>query len=516
MSIFAKTTIPIVLMAAVLAVASFYIQRHLIFPAFATIERDSARDQIDRVVRRIEAQLETIEFTVYDWSAWDDTYEFSNDLNQRYVTSNLQPDTFENFGYEVALMMDRNGNSLWAGVFDYRSGDDIIDRTESHLSELLAAASDYIEDIDLSADVDDQRISGVFPLKGVPVLFSMRPIVRSDGTGEPGGFLLFGQFLDQHRINTLAEQILMSFELSLPSETQKASDNSRYQIKPIDDSRLMAEKSIYIDGEPALNASTEVTRSISQLGKSITRYGMLLFIILGVAIAITLFIVFQITVVRPIRDLRTDIASITGTMDYSMRAQIRNQDEIGALSRDFNTMLGLIEANNQELKQLSETDPLTGLFNRLAMDKKLQQAWQILTRTGDSLALMLIDIDDFKAYNDHYGHQAGDDCLKKVAQILQNAAKRDSDMVARYGGEEFLIVLPGTSQASAQDIAAVLQQHIAEENIEHSASSVDSRVTVSIGIAAQVPSPAESVSGLIGAADRALYRAKENGRNRIE
>jgi diguanylate cyclase (GGDEF)-like protein len=243
---------------------------------------------------------------------------------------------------------------------------------------------------------------------------------------------------------------------------------------------------------------------------------MLLFVILGVAIAITLFIVFQITVVRPIRDLRTDIASITGSMDYSMRAQIRNQDEIGALSRDFNTMLGLIEANNQELKQLSETDPLTGLFNRLAMDKKLQQAWHLLIRTSDPLTVMLVDIDYFKAYNDHYGHQAGDDCLKKVAQILQNAAKRDSDMVARYGGEEFLIVLPGTSRASAQNIAAVLQQHIAEENIEHSASSVDSRVTVSIGIAAQAPSPAESVSELIGAADRALYQAKENGRNRIE
>ena len=308
----------------------------------------------------------------------------------------------------------------------------------------------------------------------------------------------------------------MSFELSLPTETQTGSDNSHYQIKPIDDSRLMAQKSIYIDGEPALNASTEVTRSISQLGKSITRYGMLLFVILGVAIAITLFIVFQITVVRPIRDLRTDIASITGSMDYSMRAQIRNQDEIGALSRDFNTMLGLIEANNQELKQLSETDPLTGLFNRLAMDKKLQQAWHLLIRTSDPLTVMLVDIDYFKAYNDHYGHQAGDDCLKKVAQILQNAAKRDSDMVARYGGEEFLIVLPGTSRASAQNIAAVLQQHIPEENIEHSASSVDSRVTVSIGIAAQVPSPAESVSELIGAADRALYQAKENGRNRIE
>ncbi|MAB52584.1 MULTISPECIES: CHASE4 domain-containing protein [unclassified Marinobacter] len=157
MSIFAKTTIPIVLMAVVLAVASFFIQRHLIFPAFATIERDSARDQIDRVVRRIEAQLETIEFTVYDWAAWDDTYEFSNDLNQRYVTSNLQPDTFENFGFEVALIMDRNGNSLWAGVFDYRSGEDIIDRTESHQSELLAAASDYTENIDLSADCSCPR-----------------------------------------------------------------------------------------------------------------------------------------------------------------------------------------------------------------------------------------------------------------------------------------------------------------------------------------------------------------------
>ena len=324
---------------------------------------------------------------------------------------------------------------------------------------------------------------------------------------------MFGQFLDQHRINTLAEQILMSFELRLPAD---GPENADYRVKPIDDTQLMVERTLFIDEEPSLIASTTVTRTISQLGMDITQYGILLFVILGIAIAITLFIVFQITVVRPIRVLRTDIANITGTMDYSMRAQIRNQDEIGALSREFNAMLGVIEANNEELKQLSETDPLTGLFNRLAMDKKLQQAWHILIRTGDPLTVMLVDIDHFKAYNDYYGHQAGDDCLKKVARILQNAAKRDSDMVARYGGEEFLIVLPSTSRASAQDIAENMQRHIADENIEHSASSVGSQVTASIGIATQVPSPEGSVSGLIGAADRALYRAKENGRNRIE
>ena len=239
---------------------------------------------------------------------------------------------------------------------------------------------------------------------------------------------------------------------------------------------------------------------------------MLLFVILGVAIAITLFIVFQITVVRPIRDLRTDIASITGSMDYSMRAQIRNQDEIGALSRDFNTMLGLIEANNQELKQLSETDPLTGLFNRLAMDKKLQQAWHLLIRTSDPLTVMLVDIDYFKAYNDHFGHQQGDEAIRQQSSILRGIFKRETDIIGRYGGEEFVVVLSDVNEEQLKQSCQKILLGWEETNLAHAPNAAHPFISCSIGaVITNTPGDA-SIDSLIDVADKALYEAKDKGK----
>ncbi len=127
------------------------------------------------------------------------------------------------------------------------------------------------------------------------------------------------------------------------------------------------------------------------------------------------------------------------------------------------------------------------------------------------LALMMIDVDYFKRYNDRYGHQAGDECLSSVAQVLKMAVRAEGDLVARYGGEEFVVVLPGVSLAHATAIAERIQQKIREAGLPHAASAVASEVTVSIGIVASdgtVP-----IETLIARADRALYQAKNKGRN---
>jgi two-component system chemotaxis family response regulator WspR len=170
---------------------------------------------------------------------------------------------------------------------------------------------------------------------------------------------------------------------------------------------------------------------------------------------------------------------------------------------------------NLELQRLSRVDGLTGLNNRRYLDEFLQAEWRRAIRDRAPLAVLMMDIDDFKRYNDTYGHVAGDEALKKVGETLRNLLKRPADMAARYGGEEFTAVLPATSLAGAQQLAEQLRALIESRDIEHRASSVGSRLTVSIGGAALLPERTESIATLLEAADRALYQAKGQGKNRV-
>ncbi|HGP1287946.1 TPA: GGDEF domain-containing protein [Klebsiella pneumoniae] len=161
----------------------------------------------------------------------------------------------------------------------------------------------------------------------------------------------------------------------------------------------------------------------------------------------------------------------------------------------------------QRLESIANQDALTGTANRRALNAYLAAIWQQKT----PLALMMIDVDYFKRYNDRYGHQAGDECLSSVAQVLKMAVRAEGDLVARYGGEEFVVVLPEVSLAHATAIAERIQQKIREAGLPHAASAVASEVTVSIGIVASdgtVP-----IETLIARADSALYQAKNKGRN---
>ena len=161
----------------------------------------------------------------------------------------------------------------------------------------------------------------------------------------------------------------------------------------------------------------------------------------------------------------------------------------------------------QRLESIANQDALTGTANRRALNAYLAAIWQQKT----PLALMMIDVDYFKRYNDRYGHQAGDECLSSVAQVLKMAVRAEGDLVARYSGEEFVVVLPGVSLAHATAIAERIQQKIREAGLPHAASAVASEVTVSIGIVASdgtVP-----IETLIARADSALYQAKNKGRN---
>jgi len=172
-----------------------------------------------------------------------------------------------------------------------------------------------------------------------------------------------------------------------------------------------------------------------------------------------------------------------------------------------------LEDKNIELERLSSQDGLTGIANRRIFDEFTKKEWGRASRDGDELALILIDIDHFKTYNDNYGHQGGDDCLRQVAQQLASTVNRPADLVARYGGEEFAVVMPGTDLEGAKSIAAALCEGISSMGLPHAHSSTADHVTISLGVATVKPSVEGKPEELIARADAALYKAKEGGRN---
>jgi diguanylate cyclase (GGDEF)-like protein len=173
-----------------------------------------------------------------------------------------------------------------------------------------------------------------------------------------------------------------------------------------------------------------------------------------------------------------------------------------------------LETANARLTELSATDGLTGIGNRRAFDATLQTEWGRAVRDASELGLLMIDVDYFKLFNDRYGHPAGDDCLRLVAEVTGRTLRRPPDFVARFGGEEFVALLPGTGQAGAREVAERARQAMREAGVLHEGSPFGC-VTISIGLVSMAPQPGGDPQQLIDLADRALYAAKQSGRDRV-
>lgn len=265
----------------------------------------------------------------------------------------------------------------------------------------------------------------------------------------------------------------------------------------------------YVTNETEQNITDQVSTSVVEMKKQTQLIRLIL--LGGVFFLLLIVVLFQQRVLKRLSIFNQIVRSETQGFEY--QTMLKGNDEITDLAEAFKEFAQTIELQKQKLEQLSMSDGLTGIANRRALDIRLKHDFDISARQKGTIALLLMDIDCFKLYNDNYGHLQGDECLKDVTKVICDSLQRDSDFVARYGGEEFVCVLPNTDSEGAQEVAKDIIKKLQEVAIPHEYSKVTDHVTLSIGIAVSHPDAMLTPEEIIKRADIALYKAKKTGKN---
>jgi diguanylate cyclase (GGDEF)-like protein len=220
-------------------------------------------------------------------------------------------------------------------------------------------------------------------------------------------------------------------------------------------------------------------------------------------------------ITRPLNTLIKGIMTWDGIRLPDLGPLKNRNDEIGEVAKAFIEISGEVRSKTKSLEDQARRDGLTGLFNRRRFDEVLSREWSRHKRENSQLAIVLADIDHFKSYNDIYGHQNGDECLRLVARAFGRGVRRPGDIPFRYGGEEFALILAGTDLEGAATVAEMIRSSVAELELEHTGNANEGVITMSFGVAATTAGDTLNSELLVRDADDALYSAKKAGRNLV-
>ncbi len=517
-----KVLIILILVFLPSAIISYAIHQQVMLPTFRELENENALKNMERIKGAIDQEIMRIDTLTHDWSGWDDTYEFIQTRDIDYIKSNLMVETFLNANINLLTMFDLSGKEVWGGLLV--PGSQKVVPWSQVPAEGLPSGHTLI-DRNPDRELKNHNVTGVIMESDIPLLVAARPILTSSNKGPDRGTMVMGSFLNETIKARMEKQLRLEFRLITdPIDIIKYSQKSK--VSPHSTLSYLIERHdldhlrIYgivndLRGEPAFVLETMVLREISIQGRQYIRYGFWSIMIVGGITLLVMLIILQRTILNPITLLTHHILEIERLKDYSARLAEERHDEIGTLSKAFDRMLSKIEDQTVKLTTLSMKDELTGLANRRCFDEFLILEWKQMQREKRPISLILCDVDFFKIYNDTYGHPAGDECLRKLAQAMSAQVRRPADLVARYGGEEFAVVLSGVDSEGAHHVAETIRLAVEKLEIPDGSSYNDQFVTISAGHSTRVPQPDVSFDELIQSADTALYKAKRTGRNTV-
>ncbi|RUR36618.1 sensor domain-containing diguanylate cyclase [Vreelandella populi] len=479
-----------------------------ILPALHKEERGIIGQELKRVERSFFLAQQELLAQARDWANWDDTYEFVQDNYPRYAEVNFSPEMMTEMRYQLIAFFNADGEVY------YLSGlapDDNHFATCTHVVDACAWMAPFIDSIQLSIENNPDQQDFLFPGINSPAMVAITPILRTDSSGPSTGWLAKVRLMDGKWIkqmeNVTGLPITIDRQLTAqatPSTTIKGDTIYAQHLLPTNVPAI------------SITVGTQLNRTHYLASLDTIRYVLIWTACLMLFVIGFVLWLMERIILKPLKSLSIFARQTSGEnsqLDSALLCQ-RN-DEIGMLARSFDQQLTRQRELNAELLNLSTHDSLTGLPNRRLFDQQLKADIHETQALHQPLAAMMLDIDHFKLFNDHYGHQKGDECLQQVAKALQRIATDHDFLIARTGGEEFSALLPNTSAQRAEQIGYLLHHTVANLKLAHKASPVAPHVTISVGIGSLDESIDISPSALMSNADQALYSAKAAGRHQV-
>ncbi len=473
-------------------------------------------------VRNLFNQIMTgHELTVEDLGHWQVAY----DLTQSERGS-------EEFQSQLAIMLGTNLSTLQAneinGLMYLTSEKEILFETSLDLETGDEAPLLELTDPDFFYKpfaAKDETIGGVADSNLGPLMFAVSQILDDETKLDPRGYLVSWRKFDQSVISHIQSQLDVELDIRELSQMDEADYVTRILeseggVLPRDENTRLHWLINKADGTPFLLVSQRaLPRAFDE---TILSFSGIVGFSTSAVLLVLLALFLSRYLVAPIVKASRVMESIYETSDLTRRLSLDRDDELGEMFSKFDELLARVEtqekrliAQRDELEKMTDLDPLTGVNNRRYFERVFDRCWRQSLRSERPVACLMVDVDYFKAYNDYYGHPAGDEVLVAVAGALSGNVHRATDYLSRFGGEEFVLVLLDTARDTAEGIGERIHRAVRKLAIPHIKSEVADFISVSVGVAALVPTRELNSDDLLRMADEALYKAKQTGRDRV-
>jgi diguanylate cyclase (GGDEF)-like protein len=512
MSLRRKTILIILTTIVLFLLVLSFITRFIVMKEFENLQNQTVEEKIKAVSEIINKRFEDLAIAVKDWSAWDDTYYFVNDLNQNYIDANLEETTLANLEINFMLFINNEGTIVHEIFYDSELKKKVD--TPPELKEYFKTGSDL-----LYYSGNEKGNYGIIMLPENPMIVCSQQILKNDSGGTPNGSLVWGYYLNKNVLEEISKTLSIDAnflrvdgELDLKAKEilGRISDGSNSVIEIADNKEVDGYFLIndYFN-KPSLIFEVKMIPNIYNQGISSFYYILISILLFGIILGLILILSLDRAVLFRLQNLSDDTRRIGKAIDNSQKVMVGGNDEISKLAIEINTMLDLKRRQESILEHYASHDILTGVPNRRMLESELKRAIAKASR-GIKSFLIFLDIDNFKVINDNHGHALGDKVLIALSQLVKENFRKE-DIVARFGGDEFLILIEHENLEKAKIASERLRNKINQFYINLKNQKIG--FTVSMGLA-QIDKD-DSPDIILTKADKAMYSAKEMGKNQL-
>lgn len=483
------------------------ISKWLIFPALQSEERLVVQRELDRVERSLRLDQQQLHAQVRDWAHWDDTYQFIQGNYPHYTETNFSKEMFDDLNRQLMAYFKATGEVYFLAGVDPTTGNYQACPTPTGGCAWMVPWVATMQAAIANGSVNQSDIY----VEQIPSIVSANPILRTDESGPSNGWLFTVHNMNGQWLEKMSEYTGLPIKLRIISNAERSDDLLTFSGNTAHAQRYFP---LYSSASK-LVLGIEINRTSYLTSLTTFRYVLLWTAGLMLLSTILVLLLLEHIVLKPLRLL----TQFTQQLDFNAldpNGLTQRNDEIGVLSRAFQNQFASQQQLNAELLKLSTHDSLTGLPNRRLFDQRLEYMVLEAGAKSTPLAVIMLDIDHFKLYNDHYGHLQGDECLRQVAEAFVALANAQGLLIARTGGEEFSVILPNATKKTAIGMGKQLIEVIDQLKVPHEMSPVSSFVTISVGIGMLEDTGSPSTSAVMSIADQALYAAKDAGRHCVK